>query len=427
MEQNNTIGTLLKKCREENNISIEDIAQKTKININILKALEEDDLHNLPNKTYVRGFVSNYAKTVGLDVNDARNSLENTYNIKFGHLVDETSPQKTLGALQADNPEEDETEEIKETLISIVQGFLNKKVIYACVALLILFVIGKGIVGFLSQLTSEQQNISETSTTSVKSNDHMLKDKDANILEMDASKKLASEIIAEKKEAEKVTEEKRVEEKEAVKKVEVKKKEVVKLPASKPVAKVEEKTVEKETPKVAVEEKKEAKPEVKEAPKKVKLINGKFPFKNFYPAPTEMYSIVKDAPEANNPALLPPNIKASLLSDKQNVYVVATEQDTWISYKSDESKIKRFVLKKGRRILIKGDRVLLFMGNFNAAKIFLNNELISAQTKTGVKSMIFPEDAATDFELPLFPSYKGIPYSAEDYKANMATQEETSI
>ena len=418
MEQNNTIGTLLKKCREKNNISIEDIAQKTKININILKALEEDDLHNLPNKTYVRGFVSNYAKTVGLDVNDARNSLENTYNIKFGHLVDETSPQKTLGALQADNPEEDETEEIKETLISIVQGFLNKKVIYACVGLLILFIIGKGIVGFLSQLTSEQQNITETSTPSPEPNDLMLKDKDANILEMDASKKLASEIIAEKKIDEA---------KEEVKKVEDKKKEALKVPVTKPVEKVVEKTVEKEIPKVAVAVKKENKPEVKEVPKKIKLINGKFPFKNFYPAPTEMYSIVKDAPEANNPALLPPNIKASLSSDKQNVYVVATEQDTWISYRSDQEKIKRFVLKKGRRILIKGDRVLLFMGNFNAAKIFLNNELISAQTKTGVKSMIFPEDAATDFELPLFPSYKGIPYSAEDYKANMATKEETSI
>jgi cytoskeletal protein RodZ len=410
MEQSNTIGTLLKKCREDKKISIDDIAQKTKININILKALEQDDLQKLPNKTYVRGFVSNYAKAVGLDINDARNSLENTYNIKFGHLVDETSPQKALGALQADNPEEDETEEIKETLISIVQGFLNKKVIYACVGLVVLFAIGKGIVGFLGQLSFEQKSINTTEVEAPTDKpDLMLKSKDANILEMDASKKLAKEILKEKKEValKEKTKKEEIKKEEIVKKEEPKK-EVKKVPASNPVEKV------------VAEVKKEIKPEVK-------LINGKFPFKNFYPAPTEMYSVVKDAPEANNPALLPPNIKASASADKQSVYVVATEQDTWISYKSDEKKIKRFVLKKGRRVLIRGERVLLFMGNFNAAKIFLNNELISAQTKTGVKSMIFPEDAATDFELPLFPSYKGIPYSAEDYKANMASREETSI
>lgn len=410
MEQSNTIGTLLKKCRESKNISIEEIAQKTKININILKALEEDDLHNLPNKTYVRGFVANYAKTVGLDTNDARNSLENTYNIKFGHLVDETSPQKTLGALQADNPEEDETEEIKETLISIVQGFLNKKVIYALVGLLVLFVIGKGVVGFLSQLSFERKNITETTPSSKQVTDEklMLKSSDANILEMEATKKLAKEVMEDSK-------------KEVLKKEELKK-----VPASQEAKLAEkEKIQKKEEPKKEVAEKKE---ETKTEKKpEIKLINGKFPFKKFYPAPREMYTIVKDAPEANDPTLLPSNIKASVVSGKQNVYVVATKQDTWISYKSDQAKIKRFVLKKGRRILIKGERVLLFMGNFNAATIFLNNELITAQTKTGVKSMIFPESAAEDFELPLFPSYKGVPYSAEDYKANMATKDETAI
>jgi hypothetical protein len=36
--------------------------------------------------------------------------------------------------------------------------------------------------------------------------------------------------------------------------------------------------------------------------------------------------------------------------------------------------------------------------------------------------MIFPERLAADYELPLFPSYKGIPIKADVYKANMATE-----
>lgn len=401
MEQSNTIGTLLKTYRENKKISIEEIAQRTKININILKSLEEDDLNNLPNKTYVRGFVTNYAKTIGLDINEARNSLENTYNIKFGHLVDETTPQKTLGALQADNPEEDETEEIKETLISIIQGFLNKKIIYGIVAVFVVLIIGKGIVSFFSQLSFERNNITSTEEKSTKP---VLKDKNENLFDLKASKKLAADLAKQEKNIN------------TAKAEEAKKEEVAK------------KVVKKEEPK-KVEPKKEKiseKPVKKDEKPIIKLPPGKFPFKKFYPAPKKMYSIVPNAPEVDDASILPPNIKASAISGKQNVYIVATEQDTWISYKADDRKIKRFVLKQGRRVLIKGDRILLFMGNFNAAKVFLNNELISAKTRTGVKSMIFPEEDAVDFELPLFPSYKGVPYSAEDYKANMVT-EETSI
>jgi hypothetical protein len=63
------------------------------------------------------------------------------------------------------------------------------------------------------------------------------------------------------------------------------------------------------------------------------------------------------------------------------------------------------------------------MGNFNATAVFLNNQLVTAQTRTGVKSMIFPEKNGVNFQLPLFPSVNGIPYSASEYKANMAKKQ----
>ena len=60
------------------------------------------------------------------------------------------------------------------------------------------------------------------------------------------------------------------------------------------------------------------------------------------------------------------------------------------------------------------------MGNLNVAKIFLNNKLINAESKTGVKSIIFPQSEAINYELPLFPSFKGIPMKSSQYKQNMA-------
>ena len=68
----------------------------------------------------------------------------------------------------------------------------------------------------------------------------------------------------------------------------------------------------------------------------------------------------------------------------------------------------------------KAEEILLFMGNFNAAKIFYNNKLVEADTRTGVKSLIFPEAQAANYEFPLFPSYKGVPYRQDVYKKKMA-------
>jgi cytoskeleton protein RodZ len=79
MENAQTIGKLLKKARDKKKVSLEDIAEKTKININILRSLEKEDLDKLPNKTYVKGFVKNYARTVGINTDEALQCLEHTY------------------------------------------------------------------------------------------------------------------------------------------------------------------------------------------------------------------------------------------------------------------------------------------------------------------------------------------------------------
>jgi cytoskeletal protein RodZ len=62
-----TVGESLRCKREELGISIEDVSRKLKIKISYLKDLEEGNLHKLPPDVYVKGFVRNYAKMIGLD------------------------------------------------------------------------------------------------------------------------------------------------------------------------------------------------------------------------------------------------------------------------------------------------------------------------------------------------------------------------
>jgi cytoskeleton protein RodZ len=58
--------TELRAAREARGISLEEIAQKTMINIDVLRALEAGNTSSLP-ATYIRAFIREYAEHVGLD------------------------------------------------------------------------------------------------------------------------------------------------------------------------------------------------------------------------------------------------------------------------------------------------------------------------------------------------------------------------
>jgi cytoskeleton protein RodZ len=62
-----SFGERLKRGREEKNISLDDVVQATKINKGILTAIENDQSEFLPPMVFVRGFIRNYARYVGLD------------------------------------------------------------------------------------------------------------------------------------------------------------------------------------------------------------------------------------------------------------------------------------------------------------------------------------------------------------------------
>ncbi len=60
-------GALLRKVRESQGIELSDIAQRTKISVTHLAALENESASDLPAAVYVQGFVQTVAKFLKLD------------------------------------------------------------------------------------------------------------------------------------------------------------------------------------------------------------------------------------------------------------------------------------------------------------------------------------------------------------------------
>lgn len=62
-----SVGLKLQQAREEQGMSIEDVARITRISRSIIEAIESDDSARLPADVYVRGFSRNIAVVLGLD------------------------------------------------------------------------------------------------------------------------------------------------------------------------------------------------------------------------------------------------------------------------------------------------------------------------------------------------------------------------
>jgi flagellar biosynthesis protein FlhG len=60
-------GARLRRSRLQRGIDLDQIAQVTKVNPTYLRFIEEDHFEHLPASVYVRGFVTAYARCLGLD------------------------------------------------------------------------------------------------------------------------------------------------------------------------------------------------------------------------------------------------------------------------------------------------------------------------------------------------------------------------
>jgi len=60
-------GALLKRLRDKKDLSIQEVASRMRLDPRIIEALEKDDYKSFPADTYIRGYLRNYAKLLGID------------------------------------------------------------------------------------------------------------------------------------------------------------------------------------------------------------------------------------------------------------------------------------------------------------------------------------------------------------------------
>ena len=90
-----SLGAFLRSKREERGIALEEMAEKTRIPLRYLSALEEDRLDALPGKVYERLFIRTYADLVGINVEELGRQfkeIQNTLELKVRPEDERRSP-----------------------------------------------------------------------------------------------------------------------------------------------------------------------------------------------------------------------------------------------------------------------------------------------------------------------------------------------
>ena len=72
-------GALLRAVRESQGTGLKQISERTKVGINYLRCIEEDEFEKLPAAVYVRGFVTEFAKCLRLDPEQVSQSYLRRY------------------------------------------------------------------------------------------------------------------------------------------------------------------------------------------------------------------------------------------------------------------------------------------------------------------------------------------------------------
>jgi len=340
----NSIGHYLKSKREERNLTLKIISQQTKIHIGLLEYLENDELDKLPSKTYVRGFIKSAARILNLNQDEALKILEETYQAR--------EPKKEQKIYHAPSQENRINSNLNNNNIFNTENlksiFLNYSLTVLKFGLFatVIIVLGINLKNYVSNSKEDSKN---------------------------APNIVISSLNQRPKSAPKVKKEETVT-------TEAKKEEPLQInliQAGK-------------TPGATLET----------APKNELTVND---VKLKATAPTEKQfaadnSLSKDEIDV----YLPSRFRVAPTKGIETVFVNATEGDSWITYKIDDREIKKFVLRQGRTVFMRGSNIRLFLGNTKNVKVFYNNQHINLNAKNGTKNIVFPEELKTKYLSPLF-------------------------
>lgn len=124
-----TTGEILKTARLQQDLTLSQIAKKTKINEIFLASIEDNDFEKLPAAAFTKGFMRQYAKVVGLDPNHVLAVFRRDYDQDArGRVIPRGLVHPIKAASRVFNPATTAT--IAGVLLSLViLGFFTKQII----------------------------------------------------------------------------------------------------------------------------------------------------------------------------------------------------------------------------------------------------------------------------------------------------------
>jgi cytoskeletal protein RodZ len=128
-----SVGEFFRQVRETKGLTLDEVASKTRIHPDFLRALEEANFAKLPDQVFAKGFVRSYARSLGLDEEDAMRRFEESAGAFY-------SKQTELERLRVQQVADEQRRKA------------NRKVVIAAVAVAIL--------GLILLLTREQSTVS---------------------------------------------------------------------------------------------------------------------------------------------------------------------------------------------------------------------------------------------------------------------------
>ena len=91
-DQQILIGKLLRDAREAKGIAIEDLAEKLHLLTDVVRGIEQCDFEEMPSRVFVRGYVRNYARLVGLNAQEMLDKFDQAHPEDLSHLQIDKTP-----------------------------------------------------------------------------------------------------------------------------------------------------------------------------------------------------------------------------------------------------------------------------------------------------------------------------------------------
>jgi cytoskeleton protein RodZ len=98
-ETKESVGEFFRQVRETKGLTLDEVAIKTRIHPEYLKALEESNFAKLPEQVFAKGFVRSYARSLGLDEDDAMRR----FTVSAGTFYDKHEERERLRQQQVED------------------------------------------------------------------------------------------------------------------------------------------------------------------------------------------------------------------------------------------------------------------------------------------------------------------------------------